>query len=442
MNPTACLRPLTPLFFVCALVAAATGSTAQRTPYVPDEALLKNYDYVYLKDVKTVQFGLVGMPFSYPIIGIDNGAQLELSFDDLSGQVYDYTYAIVHCDADWTPSDLNAMEYMTGFQNEFVTQYAFSRNTLTSYVNYRLQLPNANTRFTKSGNYLLHIYENGDPTLPVLTRRFMVVEPRMQVAAQLARTGDVGQARTHQELDFTVFHEGITINDPYREVTVTVLQNGRWDNAITDLQPQFVRADALVYDYQGKIAFPAGKEFRNLNLQSLRFKGERVARIVEDPVDKFHVQLFSDLDRTYEPYVFFNDLNGQYIIQNADQNVDPHTGADYAWLHFSIVADQSLEDAKVYLFGRFTDWQLLPSYELQYNAQQRIYAGKAFLKQGYYDYAYAVIQGQNIDQPDLSAFDGNWYETENDYQILVYYRPIGTRYDRLVAVGELNTLRR
>lgn len=401
--------------------------------------LLRDMDYVYIDEVKTVQFHIVGQPLSAPIMQLGSTV-LELSFDDLSEEVYDYTYEIIHCNADWTRSELTEIEYLSGFNNEIIQNYTFSRNTLTNYIHYSLTIPNANTSITKSGNYLLHIYENGDPELPIITRRFMVVENMMQILPQFARVGSVGKALSHHEIDFTVVHKSIQLVNPYSEIKAVVMQNNRWDNAITGLQPLFIKEEQLVYDYQGKINFAAGKEFRNFNTQSLRFRTERVARIIEDPVDKFHVELFSDLDRSLESYVFFNDLNGRYVIQNDDQNVNDRLGADYAWVHFSIQMPQSLENGDLYLFGGLTDWRIQEPFKLQYLDKEQVYVGRAFLKQGYYDYVYAFVPNGS-DQPDCSLVEGNSYETENNYQILIYYRPMGGRYDRLAAVTEINSTR-
>jgi len=417
-----------------------SDSFSQEEEYVNDENLIRNYDHVYIDDIKTVQFHLSGVPFSNPIMNLSNGTSLELVFDDLNDEAYDYTYEIVHCNSDWKKSELTELDYLDGFNNEVITAYEFSSNTLTNYINYRLVIPNRNTRITKSGNYLLHVYEDGDKELPVLTRRFMVAENAMQVLPKLARTGSVSKARTHQEIDFSIVHKGINISNPYTEIKVAILQNGRWDNAITGIKPLFIRDEKLVYDYQGKIVFPAGKEYRNFNIQSLRYKSERISRIIEDKVDKYHVQLFSDKDRSTSSYMFYHDLNGKFLIENDDRNVNNRIGADYAWVHLSLIADQEYEEGSVYLFGGLTDWQIHEDYKLEYNATQRTYSTKILLKQGYYDYTYAYVKGAGS-TPNLSELEGDWYETENEYQILVYYRPIGSRYDRLVAMKNLSTNR-
>ena len=381
------------LLFIFLSVTFSFVNLFAQDEYVNDENLIRNHDHVYIDAITTIQFSVLGVPYSQPLLNIGNGSTLELTFDDMSEEAYDYTYEIVHCNADWKPSELSEMEYLDGFNNEYIRQYEFSRNTLTSYINYSLTIPNQNVKITKSGNYLLHVFEDGDKELPVLTRRFMVAENMMQVIPRIARTGKVGQARTHQEIDFSILHKGINIANPYTEVKVAILQNGRWDNAITDLKPLFIKEEQLIYDHQGKVVFPGGKEYRNINIQSLQYRSARVQRIIEDKIDKYHVQLFSDLDRSTQAYIYINDLNGQFIIENDDQNVVDRIGADYAWVHFSIIADTEFEEGDLYLFGKMTDWQIKEKFKLKYNAQQRVYTGKVFLKQGYYDYTYAYVEG-------------------------------------------------
>lgn len=408
--------------------------------YVKDDNLLRNHDFIYLEDIHTVNFYPLNNPLGYPIIGLNDGSRLELTFDDLTEDVRDYQYEIIHCNADWQPSELTEMDYLDGFNMEVITEYEFSFNTMTNYVNYRLVFPNQNTKVTKSGNYLLHVFEDGDRELPIITRRFQVSEKNMQVVSSLARTGSVSKSRTHQEIDFIINHKGINISNPHNDIKVIVTQNGRWDNAITGLQPLFIRDQQLVYDFQDKIVFPAGKEFRNFNTQSLQYRTERVVRIIEDKVDKYHVELLTEKPRLGTSYTFFNDLNGKYIIENDDDNGNPRIRADYAWVHFSLEKPLPFDDAEIYLFGKMTDWAIRDEFKLEYVEDLKMYRTKVFLKQGYYDYNYAYVEGSGS-KPKIEEIEGNWYETENDYHIFVYYRPIGERYDRLVAVDLLNSNR-
>ena len=427
------------LLFVTYLLCNISNINAQ-DEYVKGDNLLRNHDFVYLEDIHTVNFYPINSPLGYPIIGLNEGTSLELTFDDLTEDVRDYQYEIIHCNSDWQPSELNEMDYLDGFNMEIITEYEFSFNTLTNYINYRLLFPNQNTKVTKSGNYLIHVFEDGDRELPILTRRFQVMERSMQIVSGLARTGSVGKARTHQEIDFTIKHQGVNISNPHNDVKVIITQNGRWDNAIKDLKPLFIKEEQLIYDFQNKIVFPAGKEFRNFNTQSLNYRTERVARIIEDKVDKYHVELFAEKPRTNTNYSFFNDLNGKYVIENDDDNGNPHIRADYAWVHFSLAKPLPFDDAEVYLFGQMTDWEIQDKFKLKYVEKNKSYRGKAFLKQGYYDYQYAYVKGAGS-KPILAEIEGDWYETENDYHIFVYYRPPGGRYDRLVAVDLLNSIR-
>ena len=424
--------------FVTYLLVGNSMNLFGQEEYVGDDNLLRNYDFTYIEDIKTVNFYPLSQPLNYPIIGLNDGSLLELSFDDMSEDIRDYQYEVIHCDANWQQSELTEMDYLDGFNMELITDYEFSSNTLTNYVNYRMIFPNNNTSITKSGNYLLHIFEDGDRELPIITRRFMVTEGRMQVIPRIARTGSVSKARTHQEIDFSVNHKGINIQNPYNDVKVVVTQNGRWDNAISGLTPLFIREDVLIYDFQDKVSFEAGKEFRNFNTQTLRFKTERVKRIVEDRIDKYHIELFAERPRSTQAYTFHNDLNGKYIIENDDQRGNANVRADYAWVHFTLQVDEAYEDQEVYVFGALSEWSLQEQFRMKYDKYKKEYTGKAFLKQGFYDYSYVVVDGSG-EEIKTANTEGNWYETENQYHVFVYYRPVGGRFDRLMAVSTINS---
>lgn len=423
--------------FVTYLFLGISKNLFSQEEYVDNDDLLRNYDFTYIEDIQTVNFYPLNNPLGYPIIGLKDGGFLELSFDDMSEDVRDYQYEIIHCNSDWKQSELTEMDYLDGFNMELITDYEFSFNTLTNYINYRMTFPNNNVRVTKSGNYLLHIFEDGDRELPIITRRFMVSESRMQIIPRMGRTGSVGKARTHQEVDFSVNHEGINIINPYNDVKVVITQNGRWDNAITGLTPLFIREDLLVYDFQDKIVFEGGKEHRNFNTQTLLYKTERVERIVEDKIDKFHVVLFGEGLRETEAYTFHNDLNGKFIIENDDQRGNANVRGDYAWVHFSLKTSE-FEDQEVYVFGALSEWSIKDQFKMVYDERLKEYKGRAFLKQGFYDYSYAVVDGAG-ETVQMDITEGNSFETENEYHIYVYYRPVGARYDRLMAVSMLNS---
>lgn len=399
---------------------------------------LKNYDHVYQDNIKSVRFHLDNLFLSFPIVDLNSAAQLLLSFDDMNEDVTDYVYFITHCNQDWTPSDLDEIDFLDGFNGEQVETYDFSFNTLTDYTHYELRLPNEDIRWLVSGNYLIHVLEDDEDQRPVLTRRFMVSESIMRVSSQMVAPNRVSKYRTHQELDFRVNFKGIDIDNPQREITASVLQNGRWDNAITGLKPQFTRMEDMIFDYQDKIIFPAGKEFRFLDLRTFRTYREKIADIIRMDT-YFDVVVKQEKSRANQNFQSYNDINGDFLIENLERR-RPDLEGDYAKVLFALGVTQPLpDDVAIYVVGKMTDWQLKEEFKMTYNPAVHSYVTQPFLKQGYYDYYYATVSGDEK-IANLEEFEGNWHQTENNYTILVYFRPFGARYDRLVAVQTINTL--
>ena len=394
---------------------------------------LRYEDHVYKESIRTVQLRLYGLERSEPIADL-NGGILHLSFDELGDEVEDYYYTIVHCNADWTPSkQLTTMDYIDGFSSESITQNVFSFNTLTNFVHYDLTFPNNDFAWKKSGNYLLKVFQDEDEANLVLTRRFMVVDQRMKINHVIEPATNFSRKRTHQEIDFIIEHKGIRVNNPQIEVKVAILQNGRWDNAITGVKPLFVRLDQLLYDYQSKIVFEGGKEFRYVNLQSFRYKTDKVKTLLDDAVDGQIVELFTEKSRAHEPYLNDSDLNGDFVIENEHED-DPRTEADYAWVHFSLTKPLEIDGGSVYIFGKLTDWKIDERFKMKYNAKLKKYQARVQLKQGFYNYMYAFVSDKAPKVVNLEELEGHSHETNNDYTILVYFRPFGGQYDQLVAV--------
>lgn len=394
-------------------------------------------NFIYVDYIRSVQFHTEGLFLSYPIIELGGAARLTLSFDDLDGDTKDYFYGVVHCDRDWKPSQLAELEYVEGYTEERIQNFQFSFKALWPYTHYELTLPNRDTRFTKSGNYMLFVYDDTYERQLVLARRFVIVEPKVSIDPKVLRAAQVSKIRTHQEIDFVVNHEQLRIQNPMLEIRATVLQNGRWDNAITDIPPKFIRSNALLFDHQDLVVFPGGKEFRFLDLRSLRLVAFNI-RSVERTDDGFLVQLKYDEPRSGQAYTTFRDLNGNFVIETTDQP-DNKLSAEYLDVLFYLKKPQPFYGREVYLFGGLTDWTALPEYRMEYDEGLGAYVGRALLKQGYYDYAYATLPIQPNDkkgkmpQPDLEEVEGDWHETENQYTILVYYRPFGSRYDQVVG---------
>jgi hypothetical protein len=359
---------------------------------------------------------------------------LFFSFDDLTEQQLEYTYRVIHCDRNWKPTNLPVEEYVDGFDYEEIRNVTFSRNTYTDYVHYELQIPNRRYQWLLSGNYLLVVYE-GDRNngVPVITRRFMVAEQTVDVGIKVKRPIKVSKLNTHQEFDFFVNYEEFSIGNPLQEITATVLQNGRWTTAISDLKANFISNNSLNFNFQDRVIFPAGKEFRNFDIRSLEYTSRWIHSIDLKPFGT-DVILRLQESRKNQNYTFLPDLNGSFFITNNDNdfqyNRDADVTADYANVVFSLKMEPLEEGKELYAIGSFSGWQPLPEYRLDFDPVHEIYTNQELFKQGYYDYIYAITKNGEIDTEEL---EGNNFQTVNNYQILIYYRDFSGRYDRLIA---------
>lgn len=395
-------------------------------------------DEIYRDNIHSVKFFREGWDFSLPILELRSNQRLLLKFDDLTDNVKNYTYTITHCDFDWFPSRLIQAEYMEGFIENPINDYTPSINTTIPYVNYLLAIPNDNTRLLVSGNYLLTVFEEGKRDKPVLTRRFYVIEPSTKISGIVKKATFDAYRGPNQEVDFAVEYPGISMQDPRNEVKVVLMQNSRSDNAITNLKPLYVRNNQLNYDYNQENVFAGGNEFRNFDAKNLRINGMGVANI-EFIQPLYHVTLRTDVSRREGTYRFENDLNGRYLVKN-DRANDPDLESDYIDVRFSLELPQPLLGGDIYFFGELSDWRCTPANKMTYNPTLKLYEGAMLLKQGFYDYQYVYVE-KGSQKIDNALLEGSHVETENDYQIFVYYRGFSSRYDRLIGYRTINSVK-
>ena len=420
------------------------------------------FDEIFVDNIKTVRFHVDGIELSSPMVELNSSTRLALSFDDMEDDGKRYYYKLTHCNKDWTPSNLSPLEYLDGFEESEIDNFNYSARTMNSYVNYQLLLPNNDVTWTKSGNYLLSVYNEENNEL-VFVRRFVVFESIVAVAPKMVRPSNVSKMRSHQEIDFSVDYSGFNIRNPRMEISASVLQNQRWDNAIMNVSPYLERLEELIFDYQDKIVFPGGNEFRFTDLRSVRFRGVGVVHVDRDE-NGYNLILAKDGKRQATSYLFSQDLNGNFVIQNTDfsntsngrstidstlngSGFDVQFGlnglrnddrsnfqSDYVNVLFSLASPTEYFDQSVYIIGKFTDWQIKPAYKMVYNNRINAYVSKQYLKQGYYDYLYALVD-ESSKKPEfiLDETEGNRQETNNLYTILIYYSPFGARYDRIIG---------
>jgi len=364
---------------------------------------------------------------SLPILNLNTDNQLLVSFDDLEADIKDYYYTIIHCNSDWTASDLMQSEYISGFTDEPITDYEFSFNTLQKYTHYTFNFPIDELKPILSGNYVFKIFEEGGETIAY--KRFMILETKLTIEAQVRRATLADDRNTKHEIDFTIKHPNLVVADPFSDIKVTIKQNNKEDNAITGLTPIFVKNNELVYDYEEDNTFLGNNEFRHFDIKSLRFQSDRIKEITYDSTYN-HVYLFNDRKRPFDRYSIEPDINGKFLIKS-QEGWKTAIEADYAFVHFTLPIDQVIY-GDLYVIGSFSDWQLKDEFKLTYNAQQKIYKGNVYLKQGYYNYHYA-LNDTITKRVDVSFIEGTHYQTRNDYYVYVYYRAIGDRYDRFVG---------
>ena len=379
------------------------------------------------RQIKTVLCHNTIDELSLPIINLNSAEQLLISFDDLDTDIKDYYFTIIHCKSDWTASDLMQSEYIDGFTDEPITNYEFSFNTLQKYSHYSFNFPTEELKPLLSGNYVFKIYEQGGETIAF--KRFMVLETMLTIKAEVRRATLVDDRKTKHEIDFIIKHPNITIADPFSDIKVTIKQNNRGDNAITDLKPLFVKNNELIYDYQEDNTFWGNNEFRHFDIKSLRYQSERIKEIIFDST-YHHVYLFNDRKRPYDRYSIEPDINGKFLIKS-QEGWKSSIEADYAFVHFTLPVDH-ISYGELYVIGKFTNWQLEAANKLKYNADKMQYEASIYLKQGYYNYHYA-LKDTTTNRVDVSFIEGTHYQTRNDYYIYVYYRAVGDRYDRFVG---------
>jgi len=411
------------------------GLTATIHVTAQDEFLT---DKVYKSSIKTVQFHREGWDMTYPIIELNGTDRLELSFDDLSDQIGNYSYSLQHCDADWRPSRMVPDEYMEGFAENPLQDYALSFNTTVSYVHYELVLPNEEVRIRVSGNYVLKVFEDYDPNKFVLTKRFSVAESLSSINGRAARPTHVPYRDEDHQVSFHVNLGSVSVNDPYSEIKVAIQQNNRWNMAIRSLKPLFVRGNILDYSYQEDNVFKAGNEYRYFDIKSMRYQSQFIQSI-DYQVPNYHVFLYPDQARDRRPYFFHEDLNGRYYIE-VQEGVDREIESDYVYVHFTLPLDVPLKDGDLYISGALANWNYTTENKMVYNFDKKAYELEMLLKQGYYNYEYALVREGSL-FPDATFVEGSHYETENDYVVYVYLSTTTSRYDRLTGYQFLNSVR-
>lgn len=391
-------------------------------------------DTQYNALVKSISIRENNDPVFLPILHLNKSYQLQVHFDLMEGTPRQLFYGICHYNKDWTMSDLQLLEYLDGFTELQIQKFRASSQTYTPYVHYQLTLPSADMSFRVTGNFMLAVYDNTGEVY--FTRKFYVTDNSFRATPRFINPVDPEKVLTHQSISLIVSGGQSIIYNPGLEVQIEILQNGNPMTKKILTEPLFFSGNQLNYTKQDGILFPGMKEYRRKDLRSIQHKTLGIS-YWDEKDNEFHCYFKPEESRLYKNYHTDFDFNGRvmYALED-DYDASSDYRSEYVWAHAKLQTNVPSDHA-VYLYGALTDWKLKQEFRMEYDETERAYSGTFYIKNAVFDYMYATTDDDG--KITTSFYEGDWYETENDYLIMVYYRPFGTRYDRLVFAGRFNS---
>lgn len=405
------------LMFFCCLLPDVAKAQVQR---------------IFDKSVRTLSVVVDGDPTLPPYLVHGQRHRIEISWDQMSHEYNRYIYHLQHCNWNWEPSDeIFESDFMAGINDQPVEDYEKSFNTTQIYTHYRLLFPNEQLRPLLSGNYKLQIFNDGDDfdeDTPVLEVQFCIYERLAGIRTQVSSNTDIDFNRDHQQVTLGVSYGTLRVVDPQQELKVVVMQNRRWDNRVEGLIPNIRNNSGIEFTHNRKLIFPAGSEFHRFEILDVHRTSTGVDKMEWfDPY--YHATLFAA--QPQHNYTYVEDQNGVYVLRSAD-DYDDATTAEYVVVHF-VLQSPRLPGGDVYVCGQWTGEPFRPDCRMEYDDLSHQYHAAVLLKQGYYSYQFRQQDGAT------ARTMGDFYETENEYSTLVYYREQGSRYDRLVGYGVVHS---
>ena len=385
---------------------------------------------IFDPDVKTVSVRNPDDFMAPPVIRPASDDMLVVSFD-IIGDAHRYLrYRLLHCNADWQPSRLLESEYVDGFNEASITDFAYSSNTYVHYVNYRIVIPNDDLRIIAGGNYLLQVFEEDNPDDLLFQTRFSVTENSAVINPRMTTRTDRGYNTEWQQIDLDIDLSALSVKNPYQDLIVTVTQNNRPETMRRVTHPLRVDGQHVIFEHDPNLIFGGGNEYRRFETVRVDYPGMHVDS-VRFGGSNWHAYLSVDENRNESAYSYDRTQQGRYMIDEYNAT-DPDLGADYVTVHFTLDAPEAI-GGDVYVDGDFTLHRFDERNKMTYDYTSRQYTAEIPLKQGSYNYQYAVLPKSGSGTPDISLVEGNHHETRNEYQVKVFWCPPGARADRLIG---------
>ena len=367
-----------------------------------------------------------------PVMQLGSDDVLRFSFDEMSHVYHRYTCRIVHCNSDWEQSDLLEMDYLDGFNDFVIDDWENSVNTSVLYTHYQFTIPNDDVSLKASGNYRIEVFDDEvEDEAPVAVFEFSVVEPLLSFDVKVSGDTDISFNEGHQQLSITVGYPSF-VTSPASELKPVVYQNRRRDNCVMGITPTYITGDKVEYTHNPRLIFDAGNEYRRFEVADPNSPGEGVEEVVYiEPC--YHAVLYMDKPRT--SHSSYRDENGLYFV-NTLEGYGTEIEADYVDVHFALDVSYRAGGG-YYLLGDFNADCFDDANKLEYDEEEDYYFISVPLKLGVYNYMYVWVP-TGSDRADNHPVEGNFYNTENEYLIYMYYRGFGDRADRLLGVHRVN----
>ena len=368
-----------------------------------------------------------------PVMTLRSDDVLNVGFDELSHNFHRFIVHVEHCEPDWSPSeDIFESDWLEGFNDWALDDYDNSLNTTVLYTHYSFQLPNDQCRLKMSGNYRLHILDEDDNNNEVAVVEFRVVEQLMNLSMGMTTNTDIDFNNRSQQLSMSLDYGSLNVTQPEDQLNIIVMQNGREDNMRTDMKPSTTTPRGLTWDHCRQLIFDAGNEYHRFEVLNPTHITLGLERVAWDEDDR-HYHVYPEMCEPQRNYMFYKDADGAFYVRNSD-NFENDRTSDYVYVHYKLAPAKEYEKARLYVDGHWTT-EAPETYTMSYDERDHSYNAVILQKMGYYNYQ--LLMEHENGQTDIVPEEGSFYQTENRYQALVYYKGIGDRTWRLVSFREL-----